>query len=204
MTAKCDSKDEDQLRNSTNSGHSDEADIGIPAKETSAETTEVHNQSRSSPTPPERIIPASVPTLHRGILKPDKRSQDMPRTAHNPTTDSNVPQLQNGHRQRVIHDWHNNYNRIVNWQQAGTRRPNLSIAPPSFRGVIQGDNLWWLTVAIARGTQESRTIYLLHDAVLRLLQPTISRPVGPAGNQGHRPIITRQDKNSGQLTLRRT
>ena len=143
-------------------------------------------------------------TLHREILKPNRSSSDMPRTTHNSTTDSNLLQLQNGHRRRVIHNWHNDYNRIVNWQQAGTRRPNSSTAPLSFRGVIQGDNLWWLTVAIARGTQEARTIQLLHDAVHRLLRPNISRPVGPAGNPGHRPIITRQNKNSGQLTLRRT
>ena len=52
----------------------DEEDTGIPAKETSAETTEAPNQSRSSPTPPERTTPASVPTLHRGIWKPNKRS----------------------------------------------------------------------------------------------------------------------------------
>jgi hypothetical protein len=145
-----------------------------------------------------------VPTLHRGILKPNRHSSDMPRTTHNSTTDSNLPQLQNSHRRTVIHDWHNDYNRIVNWQQAGTRRPDPRTTQPGIRGVIQGDTLWWLTVAIARGTQESRTIHLLHDAVLRLLRPNISRPVGPAGNQVHRPIVTRQNKNSGQLTLRRT
>ena len=128
----------------------------------------------------------------------------MPRTTHNSTTEFNLPQLQNGHRRTVVHDWNYDYNRIVNWQQAGTRRPNPSRTQPGFRGVIQGDYLWWLTVVIARGAQESRTIHLLHDAVFRLLPPNISRPVGPAGNQVHRPIITRQDKNSGQLTLRRT
>ena len=37
----------------------------------------------------------------------------MPRTTHNSTTDFNLPQLQNGHRRTVIHDWNNDYNRIV-------------------------------------------------------------------------------------------
>ena len=151
VTDKCDPKDEDQLRNSTNSGHTDEADTGIPAKETSAETTEAHSQSRSSPTPrnlqqqeghpiqgiEQRKIPAAKstdahapsqnrlnPTLHR---RNQTETSDMPRTTHNSTNDSNVPQLQNSHRRRVTNDWHNDYNRIVNWQQAGTRRTDPRI-----------------------------------------------------------------------------
>jgi hypothetical protein len=102
----------------------------------------------------------------------------MPRSNHNSTNESHHPQLQNGHSRRFHHDWNNNYNRIVNWQQAGTRRHGPSTTQPRLWGLIEGDNLWWLTMAIARGTQEPRTIHLLHDAELRSLRPNISRPVG--------------------------
>ena len=84
------------------------------------------------------------PRLHHEILKPNQSPSDMPRPNHNSTNESHHPQLQNGHSRSIYHyDWNNYYNRIVNWQQAGTRRHDPSTMQPRLWGLIQGDNLWW-------------------------------------------------------------